>query len=102
MALGHEIMTRTISVENPEVPPELRSFLKRCLERDPKEKWPDAEKARGQYVGVVTQVRRRLRYERHQENRIRGLEKRLQGRFAEINRRQLPADAVAQFVEYAR
>jgi hypothetical protein len=101
MTLGHEILTREVRLDRPEVPREVRDFLARCLDRSPARRWANAEQALGAYAGVA-EARRRLRHQRYRESWALVLEKALLEKFVAAHRGVMPADAVSAFVALAQ
>jgi WD40 repeat protein/serine/threonine protein kinase len=69
MALGHEIMTKSLRWNRPEVPPEVMPFLDRCLQRGWARRWQSAKEALGPFAAVAAAVRRRLRQDAEAEQR---------------------------------
>jgi hypothetical protein len=102
MALGYEIMTKKVHVEDAEIPPEVRPFLGRCLERDPRKRWPDAGPALIAFEQVAGEARRRLRRQRHRDGWAGVVEKRLLEQFATRHQGMQPADALISFLALAR
>jgi hypothetical protein len=102
MALGHEIMTREVWLDRPEVPIEVQGFLYRCLQRKRALRWASATEALPTLSFEADKMRWRLRDERHRENWVIILEKGLLEQFAASHKGQLPPDAVQQFAALAR
>jgi serine/threonine protein kinase/F0F1-type ATP synthase assembly protein I len=102
MALGHEIMTKTLRFEVPKIPEEVRPFLQRCLNRDEAERWPNAMDALNEFSRVAGEARRRLRHERFQDSWGQIVEKCLLERFAALHKGQVPDDAASLFAELAK
>ena len=102
MALGHEIMTKPIQVDRPEVPEKVQPFLRRCLEHEVGKRWSNASEALAEFARVITGVRRRLRHERYRDSWGRVLEKKLLERFAVAHKGQLTNGASAEFIALAR
>jgi hypothetical protein len=103
LALGHEIMTKQVLIDQPKIPEEVRPFLKRCLEREPTERWANATQALPHFKRDADDARRRLRHERFQESWGRIVEKGLLERFAASHKGRLPDDGAAPlFGEFAR
>jgi hypothetical protein len=101
MALGHEILTRQVDLDRPEIPAEVREFLGHCLDRDPARRWANANEALADYRSVA-EMRRRLRRERYRESWCQILEKRLLEKFVVAHRGEMPADGGGEFVALAR
>ncbi len=102
MGLGHEIMTKEVRFDLPEVPPEVRAFLKRCLQRDPAERWQTAGDALGDFAAAAAAARRRHRYERFRKSWAAIVDKGLLEQFAAKHQGRRPADAASQFAAFAR
>lgn len=97
MAVAIEIDRREIKTDAAEIPPEVRDFLGRCLQRDPAQRFANAGEALKAFVPVAEAARRRLRYERTWKSWGEILDKRLLERFVESG-----GDTVAGFVALAR
>jgi formylglycine-generating enzyme required for sulfatase activity len=102
MALGHEIMTREVRFDQAEVPPEVRDFLKRCLQRDPARRWKSAGEALSDYAAAAGAARHRLRHERFRKSWQAIVEKGLLEQFAAKHQGQRPGDAAGEFAAFAR
>lgn len=102
MALGHEIMSKAINIDNSRIPNEMRAFLERCLKRRAAERWSDARNALDEFVLAARAARRRILYERHRDNWVTVLEKRLLQRYASEHRGILPVDGSNLFVAFAQ
>ena len=101
MALGHEIMTRRLRFDNPDIPLEMRPFLERCLERDASARFANAQIALKEFCIVADAVRRRLHHEYYKPIWMAVFDKRLIERF--VTEHLIPFDGttVAKFSEFA-
>jgi hypothetical protein len=102
MALGHEILTKPVLLDAPEIPPESRGLLEWCLAREVAERCPDAGQALAEFSRTAGLLRQRLRQER--QHRAWGglLEKGLLEQFALRYTGRSRAEALGWFVALAR
>ncbi len=85
-----------------QVPPEFRSFLRKCLSYEISQRFPDAREARAAFLEAYAELRARLQFERNREKWIAILDKGLLEKFALEHDGKLPADAIARFGAFCK
>lgn len=97
MSLGYAVKTEPFDLHHHRIPPEMRSFLKDCLNRDPKSRIPDARSAITRFANRAEIALRRLCKEHTASQLKQILQSGLLEEYVVSNYRCPPVDAVAKF-----
>jgi len=93
------VLNQEIQLKHAKLPTALEAVLARCINRDLRVRFTDAQALARAFRPVAEELRKRLRHQRYRGSWTSLIEGRWLERFAEERRAQLPAEPVGAFVQ---